>query len=69
MMEHSGLGGIITNWFVHIATKETFPIMAFFSAALTNFAVPSGGGALGNTRTFCYASGSEMIFVVGLQFL
>jgi short-chain fatty acids transporter len=44
MMEHSGLGGIITNWFVHIATKETFPIMAFFSSALINFAVPSGGG-------------------------
>ncbi|MGE5385516.1 MAG: short-chain fatty acid transporter, partial [Betaproteobacteria bacterium] len=44
MMEHSGLGGIITNWFVHIATKDTFPLMAFFSSALINFAVPSGGG-------------------------
>lgn len=44
MMEHSGLGGIITNWFVHVATKDTFPIMTFFSSALVNFAVPSGGG-------------------------
>lgn len=44
MMEHSGLGGIITNWFVNVATPETFPIMAFFSSALINFAVPSGGG-------------------------
>lgn len=44
MMEHSGLGGIITNWFVNVATKETFPLMAFFSSALVNFAVPSGGG-------------------------
>ncbi len=44
MMEHSGLGGIITNWFVNVATAETFPIMAFFSSALINFAVPSGGG-------------------------
>ncbi|WP_346355702.1 TIGR00366 family protein [Azotosporobacter soli] len=44
MMEHSGLGGIITNWFVNVATKETFPIMAFFSSGLINFAVPSGGG-------------------------
>ncbi|GMA98805.1 TIGR00366 family protein [Pelosinus sp. IPA-1] len=44
MMEHSGLGGIITNWFVDVATKETFPLMAFFSSALVNFAVPSGGG-------------------------
>ncbi|QDR82533.1 TIGR00366 family protein [Sporomusa termitida] len=44
MMEHSGLGGIITNWFVDVATAETFPLMAFFSSALINFAVPSGGG-------------------------
>jgi short-chain fatty acids transporter len=44
MMEHSGLGGIITNWFVNIATKETFPLMAFLSSGLINFAVPSGGG-------------------------
>jgi len=44
MMEHSGLGGIITNWFVNVSTAETFPVMVFFSSALVNFAVPSGGG-------------------------
>lgn len=44
MMEHSGLGGIITNWFVDIATRETFPLLAFLSSGLINFAVPSGGG-------------------------
>lgn len=44
MMEHSGLGGIITNWFVDIATKDTFPLLAFLSSGLINFAVPSGGG-------------------------
>lgn len=44
MMEHSGLGGEITKWFIDIATKETFPILTFFSSALINFAVPSGGG-------------------------
>ncbi|CAO3426655.1 TIGR00366 family protein [Azospirillum doebereinerae] len=44
MMEHSGLGGLITNWFVDIATKETFPVLAFLSSGLINFAVPSGGG-------------------------
>lgn len=44
MMEESGLGGLITNWFVEIATKDTFPVLAFFSSALINFAVPSGGG-------------------------
>jgi short-chain fatty acids transporter len=44
MMEHSGLGGIITNWFINISTKETFPILAFLSSGVINFAVPSGGG-------------------------
>lgn len=44
MMEHSGLGGIITNWFVAVANKDTFPLMAFLSSGLINFAVPSGGG-------------------------
>lgn len=44
MLEHSGLGGMITDWFIHIATKETFPLLAFFASAIINFAVPSGGG-------------------------
>ena len=44
MMEHSGLGGIITDWFIHIATKDTFPLWAFLSSGIINFAVPSGGG-------------------------
>ncbi|ATA24882.1 TIGR00366 family protein [Brenneria goodwinii] len=44
MMEHSGLGGMITEWFINIANKDTFPVMAFFSSALINFSVPSGGG-------------------------
>ncbi|MEG1653559.1 TIGR00366 family protein [Hafnia paralvei] len=44
MMEHSGLGGMITQWFIEIANKDTFPVMTFFSSALINFAVPSGGG-------------------------
>ncbi|HEY0210758.1 TIGR00366 family protein [Acerihabitans sp.] len=44
MMEHSGLGGMITQFFIDVANKDTFPIMTFFSSALINFAVPSGGG-------------------------
>lgn len=44
MMEHSGLGGIITNWFVNVASAQTLPVLVFFSSALVNFAVPSGGG-------------------------
>jgi short-chain fatty acids transporter len=44
MMEHSGLGGIITQWFVDISNEHTFPILTFFSSGLINLAVPSGGG-------------------------
>jgi short-chain fatty acids transporter len=44
MMEQSGLGGIVTNWFVSVSTKETFSVLAFFSSGLINLAVPSGGG-------------------------
>lgn len=44
MMEHSGLGGLITEWFVNISTEETFPILTFLSSGLINLAVPSGGG-------------------------
>ena len=44
MMEHSGLGGLITEFFINVANKDTFPVMTFFSSALINFAVPSGGG-------------------------
>ncbi|MDX7987578.1 TIGR00366 family protein [Xenorhabdus sp. 12] len=44
MMEGSGLGGLITEFFISVANKDTFPIMTFFSSALINFAVPSGGG-------------------------
>ncbi|MCO6504353.1 MAG: TIGR00366 family protein [Snodgrassella sp.] len=44
MMEHSGLGGLITEFFINIANKDTFPIWTFFSSGIINFAVPSGGG-------------------------
>jgi short-chain fatty acids transporter len=44
MMDQSGLGGLITNLFVEVANKDNFPVLAFFSSAIVNFAVPSGGG-------------------------
>ena len=44
MMEHSGLGGLLTQFFVEISNKDTFPILTFFSSGLVNLAVPSGGG-------------------------
>lgn len=44
MMEASGVGGHITEWFINIANKDNFPVLAYFSSAFINFAVPSGGG-------------------------
>jgi short-chain fatty acids transporter len=44
LMDHSGLAGVITRWFVDVANVHTFPLLAFLSSAVINFAVPSGGG-------------------------
>ena len=44
MMVASGLAGVMSEWFVSIATAETFPLLTFYAAGLVNFFVPSGGG-------------------------
>lgn len=38
------LAAVISNFFVSISTKVTFPIFTFLSAGIVNFFVPSGGG-------------------------
>jgi short-chain fatty acids transporter len=44
MMADSGLGAQISQWFVNLSTATTFPVFCFWSAALVNLFVPSGGG-------------------------
>ncbi|MFE3461916.1 short-chain fatty acid transporter [Nocardiopsis aegyptia] len=44
IMADSGLLEVITEWFVSVATPFSYPFLALVSAALVNFAVPSGGG-------------------------
>jgi len=44
MMDKSGLGGVITHAFIQVANQHTFHYLVFFSSALVNFAIPSGGG-------------------------
>lgn len=44
LMEKCGLGALITQFFIDISSAKTYPLMTFFSSALINFAVPSGGG-------------------------
>lgn len=44
MMVGSGLAASMSEWFVEISTKDTFPVFTFISAGIVNFFVPSGGG-------------------------
>jgi len=44
IMAGSGLLVMIANAFVSISSPETYPLLSMFSAAIVNFAVPSGGG-------------------------
>ena len=38
------LASVISQFFVNISTKVTFPVWTFLSAGIVNFFVPSGGG-------------------------
>ncbi len=44
IMEHSGLIAQFSQFFTEIASPTTFPLYTFFSGAVVNFFVPSGGG-------------------------
>jgi len=44
ILKYSGLLTIIAAFFVEQSTPSTFPLLTFFSAALINLFVPSGGG-------------------------
>ena len=47
IMEYSGMAGLLSDFFVQISNKETFPIFTFISAGIVNIFVPSGGGQWG----------------------
>ncbi|AVR45887.1 short-chain fatty acid transporter [Christiangramia fulva] len=44
IMRETGMVGDIANFFLVIATQKSLPIFTFFSAAIVNIFVPSGGG-------------------------
>lgn len=44
ILKYSGLLMVIAGYFIDISTPATFPLLTFFSAALINLFVPSGGG-------------------------
>ncbi|WP_025728218.1 TIGR00366 family protein [Atopobacter phocae] len=43
MIEHSGLGLVISDLFVSVSNQTTWPVFAYIYSALLNIAVPSGG--------------------------
>lgn len=44
IMAGTGLLAMIASWFVSISSPESYPVISMLSAAIVNFAVPSGGG-------------------------
>jgi len=44
IMMFTGLGSLISNWLASNATIGTFPLIAQFSGAMMNLAIPSAGG-------------------------
>ena len=44
LMNYSGLAVIFTQSLISVSSPETLPVYGFFSAAVVNFFVPSGGG-------------------------
>jgi len=44
IMSSSGMIAGISDFFVSVSSSDTLPIFTFFSAALVNIFVPSGGG-------------------------
>ncbi|MBI1305962.1 MAG: short-chain fatty acid transporter [Bacteroidetes bacterium] len=44
IMKYTGLLTVFADWFVSFSTADTFPFFAYFSSALVNILVPSGGG-------------------------
>jgi short-chain fatty acids transporter len=44
LMTTSGLAAVISDAFISISNEFTFPMLAFLSAGIVNFFVPSGGG-------------------------
>ncbi len=44
LMKYSGLAEVFTQSLISISTPLTLPVFGFFSAAVVNFFVPSGGG-------------------------
>jgi len=60
IMVSSGLGEVISKWFVAISNEVTFPLLTFISAGIINFFVPSGGGQWAVQAHIMLQAGGEL---------
>ncbi|HRO93780.1 MULTISPECIES: TIGR00366 family protein [Micrococcaceae] len=60
MMTGSGLIQVFSDAFVAISTPVTFGLLAFLSAGLVNFFVPSGGGQFAVQGPIMLSAGAEL---------
>lgn len=44
IMMYTGLGKELAEWMTSISTIDTYPLLAYLSGAIVNFAIPSAGG-------------------------
>lgn len=60
MMTASGLAAVFSEAFVAIATPQTFGLLAFLSAGLVNFFIPSGGGQFAVQGPIMLSAGEQL---------
>ncbi|WP_248123880.1 short-chain fatty acid transporter [Micrococcus lacusdianchii] len=60
MMTTTGLVAVLSEAFVAISTPQTFGLLAFLSAGLVNFFVPSGGGQFAVQGPIMLSAGAEL---------
>ena len=69
VMKATGMIGWISSVLAAVATKATFPVLAFLSAGLVNLVVPSGGGQWAVQGEILLAAGQELGVAPGVTVL
>ena len=60
MMKMSGLGELLSQFFINMSTENTFLVYTYWSAGLVNFFVPSGGGQWALQAPFILPAANEL---------
>ncbi|MBI3940721.1 MAG: short-chain fatty acid transporter [Acidobacteria bacterium] len=60
LMQHSGLAVIIGNWFVSIASAQTFPLVVYWYSGILNYFMPSGGAKWAVEAPYIISAGNAL---------